>query len=321
MSAITATNPFLFELRAALSSGVAPASAVIAAYQRHPQAMTGLSVAVGSLQLGASLEQAAADAREVELATLLRALSVAERAGSGALVGLDQVESALRERRDSERRVQVRSAQARGSVRVLTVAPMVVVGGFLALQPEALGFYRLGIGRISVTVTIALVLTARAWARRIVAAVPQAALRTDPLGAPLGSGAAETAELLAVAMSAGLAPLASIALVGRVGPPAARVILQTVDRRVGAGATLEDAFADTPLTALGAAMGAAMRWGSPVEPALRSYAAALRLDQRAALEQAAERAELQLVFPTTLLTLPAFLVAVVPPLLWTGFRP
>jgi hypothetical protein len=35
-------------------------------------------------------------------------------------------------------------------------------------------------------------------------------------------------------------------------------------------------------------------------------------------EEAAAKVELRLVFPTTLLTLPAFVLGVVPPLLWTA---
>jgi len=66
-------------------------------------------------------------------------------------------------------------------------------------------------------------------------------------------------------------------------------------------------------------LAATERWGAPAEPALRRLAADLRADRRAAAEEAAERAQLALVFPTTLLTLPAFTVGAVPPMLWSAF--
>ena len=73
------------------------------------------------------------------------------------------------------------------------------------------------------------------------------------------------------------------------------------------------------LAPLGAVLAAGERWGAPAEPALRRLAAELRATRRAAAEESAERVQLALVFPTTLLTLPAFTVGVVPPLLWSAF--
>jgi hypothetical protein len=52
---------------------------------------------------------------------------------------------------------------------------------------------------------------------------------------------------------------------------------------------------------------------------LRGLARDLRAERLTAAEEAAERTQLLLVFPTTLLTLPAFALAVVPPLVWLGF--
>ena len=45
----------------------------------------------------------------------------------------------------------------------------------------------------------------------------------------------------------------------------------------------------------------------------------LRAHERGVAEAAAERVQLALVFPTTLLTLPAFVLPLVPPLVWTAF--
>ncbi|HUH06873.1 MAG TPA: type II secretion system F family protein, partial [Egibacteraceae bacterium] len=77
-------------------------------------------------------------------------------------------------------------------------------------------------------------------------------------------------------------------------------------------------LAGTGLARLGEALAASERWGAPSAPALRQLAEELRADRRAAAEAAAERAQIALIFPTTLLTLPAFVLAVVPPLLWTA---
>ncbi|MBA2316164.1 MAG: hypothetical protein H0V93_00005, partial [Euzebyales bacterium] len=66
-------------------------------------------------------------------------------------------------------------------------------------------------------------------------------------------------------------------------------------------------------------LAATHRWGAPAAPALRHLAAELRADRRAAVAAAAERTQLHLIFPTTMLMLPAFALAVVTPLVWTAF--
>jgi Flp pilus assembly protein TadB len=130
-------------------------------------------------------------------------------------------------------------------------------------------------------------------------------------------GAAEAVELLAVAVSAGLPTGAALAAVAPFAPPAARSALSAAARRVRSGWDVDTALDGTGLAALGAALGAAARWGAPAEPALRRLADDLRAQRRTATEVAAEQLQLRLVFPTTLLTLPAFIVGVVPPLLWS----
>jgi hypothetical protein len=134
-----------------------------------------------------------------------------------------------------------------------------------------------------------------------------------------GGGTPETAELLAIALGAGLPPVAALTEVAALGPPAARRGLADAARRLHGGWPLAEAFEGTDLDAVGAALAATARWGAPAEPALRRLAAEVRADRRAAGEAAAERAQLALLFPTTLLTLPAFVLAVVPPVLWTAF--
>ncbi len=134
-----------------------------------------------------------------------------------------------------------------------------------------------------------------------------------------GGGTPETAELLAVALGAGLPPVAAVTEVAALGPPAARAPLADAARRLSSGWSVGEAFDGGGLERIGSVLAATARWGAPVAPALRRLAADLRADRLAAGEAAAERVQLQLLFPTTLLTLPAFVLAVVPPVLWTAF--
>lgn len=132
-------------------------------------------------------------------------------------------------------------------------------------------------------------------------------------------GAAEAVELVTVALTAGLSAPAAVAAVAPLAPPAARPVLAAAGRRLRNGWTTDAAFAGGGLAALGATLAVTERWGAPAAPALRGLAEDLRAERRAAVEEAAERTQLTLIFPTTLLTLPAFVLGVVPPLLWTAF--
>lgn len=143
-----------------------------------------------------------------------------------------------------------------------------------------------------------------------------------PRRAPGGpvAGAAEAVALMAVALDTGLSPPAAFEQVAAVGPASAAPALRAAARRTAGGWHTDDALADSPLAPLGATIAAAQRWGAPAVPALRALAADLRADRRTAVEVAAERLQLALIFPTTLLTLPAFVLGVVPPLLWSTLR-
>jgi Flp pilus assembly protein TadB len=134
------------------------------------------------------------------------------------------------------------------------------------------------------------------------------------------SHAADTIDLVAVALTTGLPVGAALDEVARIAPPAPRQALRAVTGRLAGGMRLADAFAGTPLEPLGAVLAAGQRWGAPAERGLRRLSEQLRADRQAAAEVAAERLQLTLVFPTTLLTLPAFVLGVVPPLLWTTLQ-
>jgi Flp pilus assembly protein TadB len=132
-------------------------------------------------------------------------------------------------------------------------------------------------------------------------------------------GAAETVDLVAVGLRAGLAPIGALETAAAFAPAAGREPLTGAARRMRAGRGVDEALAHTGLAELGRVLAATDRWGAPADAALAGLADELRAQRRAAAEIAAERAQLALVFPTTLLTLPAFALAVVPPLVARAF--
>ncbi|HVL99927.1 MAG TPA: type II secretion system F family protein [Egibacteraceae bacterium] len=285
----------------------------------------------------AAVEQALAAARdEADLARLLRSRTVQAR---GTAVVLSAVPVLA----------WVALVAADGAALAFYATPLGALTGGLALTLAGLGQWcsrrlvaaagRAGAvadpltprpvprdaNRMAVLGLPAFVIAGVAWGLTtglVVAAVAVAVGARRPqsgTGASGGGGAAETVELVAVALTAGLPAPAAVSAVVPLAPPAARGPLGDAARRLRSGWDPEAAFADTGLGALGATLGVTERWGAPAAPALRRLAEDLRADRRAAVEEAAERTQLTLIFPTTLLTLPAFVLGVVPPLLWTAF--
>jgi Flp pilus assembly protein TadB len=176
------------------------------------------------------------------------------------------------------------------------------------------GFLRTALGGATTTLAVVLAACGVLWSRALIRRAGAAGRRADPMGAT------ETVELVAVALAAGLSPGAALAAVAPLAPPGAREPLAVAARRVRGGWTPGEALAGTGLQPLGEVLEATQRWGAPAQQALGALAADLRAQRRAAAEEAAERVQLLLVFPTTLLTLPAFVLGVVPPLLWGALR-
>jgi hypothetical protein len=131
-------------------------------------------------------------------------------------------------------------------------------------------------------------------------------------------GALELVALLRMLVAADLGLQAALQHLAAVTPAPLDADLQAVGRRLRAGTDTERAFAGADLDELGAVLAATERWGVAPAAPLALLGDAIRARQRAAAETAAERVQLALVFPTTLLTLPAFVIAVVPPLVWTA---
>jgi len=359
------------EVRAALGGGAAAGAALCAAVLRDAGAPEELVALAQAVRLGLPLADAAADVAtgDPSLDLLVRALAVAEVSGAGALAAVDQALAASADAAETARRLRVKTAQARGTARILTVLPIVAWLLLCGLDRTLLAFYATPAGVATGLLALALAAAGRAWAARLVARAARGAQRADALAAPpappdlrraatlalpallvaglgLGplagvaaatalalvgarragpradlesGGAAETVELVAVALASGLSAVAAVGVVAPLAPPPARQPLDAALRRLLGGESADAAFGDSGLAPLGAVLAAGERWGAPAEPALRRLAAELRAARRAAAEESAERVQLALVFPTTLLTLPAFTVGVVPPLLWSAF--
>lgn len=361
MSVLRAAS--LAETRAALAAGATPSAALLAGFS-GPGPLEPVTRAV---RLGTPLREVAADLRSGDPAAdlLVRALAVAEETGAGAATAVDQALAAAQDEAATTRLLRARSAQARGTAKLLAALPVAGWLGVAVLGGE-LTYLRTPLGMASTGLALLLAAAGALWSARLLRRATTAAETADPLtgdarpdwrrgaaagvpvllavwilagpglglaaGAVAGTlaarrvrheqpagGAAETAELVAVALAAGLAPAGALAAVAPLAPPGARKPLTVAARRLTGGWTPGEALAGTGLQPLGEVLEATQRWGAPAAQALAALAADLRAQRRAAADQAAERTQLLLVFPTTLLTLPAFVLAVVPPLLWGAF--
>lgn len=366
---VPAVSPLTVDLvrvRSALAAGLSPTEALATA--RHPE----LVRIAGRLGLGRSIATLAADevADDRGITLLLGALAVAERAGGGGGVAVDQALAAIRQTQVTDGLLAVKTAQARGTATLMAAVPAVAWVALVLLDTAALRFYTTLPGVITGGLALACMLTGRWWSRKLVLAAADAPTLRDPLRPPprrpdlrrgavggvlggavagsiaglsagvvaatvvglllararpapqidlRGGGTAELTELIALAAAAGLSLPAAVRLVAELGPPAGRAPLARAARLLQSGQSPTQAFAGSPLTVLGELLGAAERFGAPAGPVLRDYAAELRAQRRVAAEEAAERTQLALVFPTTLLILPGFALAVVPPLVWMGF--
>jgi hypothetical protein len=354
----------LLRVRAALSVGAPPAEAFTAVSD------PALADAVRAVQLGQPLSAVARvvadDGGARGVGSLLRALALAERCGTG---GVAAVDAALQTRHDAvvdEERLAAKSAQATGTARLLTALPLAAWVLLVALDRTALGFYGTPVGWGCGAGAVLLAIGGQRWARRLVTRAATAAAQADPL-ADQGARfdrmrAAVVAVPLALALWLVAHPLAAVVVGGAVaawaGRPApappppcqtveviqllqtvlatqtgvavalehvAQVVVAPVDeqlrgiaRRLRSGCGVADAFAGTGLAEVGAVLEITERWGVTATGPLRLLIDSIRARQRGAAETAAERVQLALVFPTTLLTLPAFVLAVVPPLVWTA---
>lgn len=139
--------------------------------------------------------------------------------------------------------------------------------------------------------------------------------------AALSAEVAEVADLLSVAVGAGLTVPQAVAAVGRRGTGPLASELAHVAAEAGTGRRLVDALevlpsrAGEPVRPLAAALLACERDGAPVLPTLAALAVEARDRERRRVEQAARRVPVLLLFPLVLCILPAFALLTVAPLL------
>lgn len=150
------------------------------------------------------------------------------------------------------------------------------------------------------------------------AAVGAAAGRPRHVPAAPPCSTREIIELLRMLLRAETGLATALEHIAAVIPAPLDGTLRTIAQRLRTGTDVEPAFAGTGLADIGAVVAVTEHWGVASATPLRLLSDAVRAEQRAAAEIAGERVQLALVFPTTLLTLPAFVIAVVPPLVWTA---
>lgn len=130
---------------------------------------------------------------------------------------------------------------------------------------------------------------------------------------------AGTADLMTVAVSAGLTAHEAVTVVARQGSGPVAAAFAEVVRQVGLGRSLIDALAAVPhalgpaAVPLTAALCAAVGAGTPLGPVLAREAAAQRDRARRAAEAAARRLPVLLLGPLVGLVLPAFVVLTLVP--------
>lgn len=134
-----------------------------------------------------------------------------------------------------------------------------------------------------------------------------------------------TADLLAMAVAAGLTPYLALEVAVRFGPPLAAERLDAALSAAASGLCLADALdaeaRDTaalrPMLAL---LAASERSGAPVAAPLLRLAASTRAQSRRRAMARARTVPVRLLFPLVFLVLPAFLVLTVAPVVLASLR-
>ena len=127
-----------------------------------------------------------------------------------------------------------------------------------------------------------------------------------------------TADLLAMAVAAGLTPFLALELALRFSPESSAgalgAVLQAVEGGLGLAAALDGEAARSPAFApVLALLAASERSGAPVAVQLRRLAAQIRAQGRRRAMARARTVPVRLLFPLVFLVLPAFLLLTVAP--------
>jgi len=140
-----------------------------------------------------------------------------------------------------------------------------------------------------------------------------------------GADVALTADLLAVAVAAGLTPYLALETAVAFGPASVAGGLRPVLAGLAGGRRLAEALDDEAarspaLAAVLAALAVSERTGAPAGPALTRLAAARRAEARRRALARARAVPVRLLFPLVFLVLPAFLVLTVAPVVLASVR-
>jgi len=155
---------------------------------------------------------------------------------------------------------------------------------------------------------------------------PRPAAARLPAGTPESDEIlAQTADLLAVAVAAGLTPYLALETAVALGPTAVAGRLEVVMAAVADGRrfveALDDEAARSPaLGPLLAVLAGSERSGTAAGPALSRLSAAIRARARRRAMARARRVPVRLLFPLVFLVLPAFLVLTVAPVVLASLR-
>jgi tight adherence protein C len=181
------------------------------------------------------------------------------------------------------------------------------VGGAVCAAAATVAFHPL----------VAVVAAAAAWSLPVLSARRARSRRRAEVRRHL----AESVDLVALAVGAGLNVPLAVAAVARRAPGPVAAALGVAVREAAAGRRLADALAELP-TNLGedvrplvAALVASERYGTPAADRLERLAAELRTERRRRAEEAARRVPVKLLFPLVCCILPAFALLTVAPLL------
>jgi tight adherence protein B len=312
----------LLVVRAALSAGALPVEALC-----QVQAPV-LGALRASLRTGTPLTTAMVQAGPLPPAAagLVRTMAMADAVGAPAGTAVEAVLAGVSASSRLIALIRTRSAEALMSARLLIGMPVFAAAALAVLDDGARAFMTGTLGVVLVGAALAMIGVAACWMRWLLRRIACAGSTADPLVGPRSAagpvapehpGGLPTVEalgLVAMGLSAGVGLAESCRLSSSLVAPGMRDVLEGIARSLAAGNAPSRAL-PPQLAELAHLIDVTERFGAPTAEALRVLADDIRDRAAAAAEAAAERLTVQLVFPTTLLLVPAFGLLVVAPTL------
>lgn len=349
---VRALPDLLERVGSGLRAGAAPlvALAEAAACTDLPPALAGELRRVVECAKEQGFEQALAgwaeDRPDPAVCATAAALQVTVAAGGPAASALDGLAAGLRDRQDTAGEVAALSAQGRLSAIVVGAAPFVSLALSLVVDRRvAPSLVATPSGRTCLLTGLTLEALAGLWMRRILRC-PMTADSPTSTGVPgfqgleLGNAGcrrrrrpasereagavpgaedvALAADVIAMALLAGLTPFLTVEVTARVGPRSVAGPLAAVLEAANGGARLADALdaeglRSASLRPVLALLAASERTGAPAAAALGRLAAQIRAQARRQALTRARTVPVRLLFPLVFLVLPAFLLLTVAP--------